>query len=130
LNLCEDSEYHGWKRPTQRELVKAAYKELELHEVRLPMPDKGEHTFELLDQAVELYLSARQREETPFVVHCRGGRERSATVIAALLVYSEGIPVKEALDRLHDLWFLADPLPHQRQALARWADARDLPSRD
>lgn len=130
LNLCEDSEYHSWKRPTQRQLIDASYRNLQLKEVRLPMPDKGAHAFELLDQAVELYLSARQGGRTPFVVHCRGGRERSATVVAALLVYSEGIPVKDALDRLATLWFLADPLPHQRQALARWADARGLPSRD
>ena len=79
LNMCEDGEY----RPGQRKDVSYAYRSRGIEEARdLCMVDLGDHPVELFDTAVRL-IDHAARSGRNAVVHCRGGRERSAAVVAA-----------------------------------------------
>ena len=76
INLCEDSEY--WAG--ERELVDAQYGLAGIVEHRLAVIDGATVPREVLDEAVDLAAAGGT-----LYVHCRGGRERSATVCAAIV---------------------------------------------
>src|SRR6187549_527682 len=78
VNLCQEREY--WDG--ERDLIAAAYAEHGIAEHHLPV----------IDAAVAL-----AGDHTVYV-HCRGGRERSATVAVALLARLEGMPIDRALE--------------------------------
>jgi protein-tyrosine phosphatase len=125
LNLCEDCEYRTFRTlPSQREELEAAYAADGIKEIRLPMADKSAHLPTVFDQALSAYRAARSEGAVPFFVHCRGGKERSVTVVAALLVAEHGYTVAGALEHLADIYPSADPLRGQRRALAAWAADR------
>jgi atypical dual specificity phosphatase len=113
VNLCELREY--WEG--ERELVTAAYAELGITELHLPVKDGSTVPAAVLDQA----LAAAAVEVT--YVHCRGGRERSATVAAALLAEAERLGIDEALAQARHRRPVFAPLPWQVEALRAWRDA-------
>ena len=120
LNMCEDKEY----RPGQRDAVKSAYLSAGLEENRdLCLVDLGAHPLELFDTAVGIIESA-QRDGRNVMVHCRGGRERSATIAAAALVARYGLTGGEAIARIESIAPQVGPLAGQRFALEHWAAAR------
>ena len=120
LNMCEDREYLSG----QRAEVEAAYGREGLDEDRsLLLEDLGEHPLELFDHAVARIDAARD-DGRNIVVHCRGGRERSAAIAAAVLVVHDDFTVTEAIESVHAIAPQASPLPHQRAALERWAASR------
>jgi protein-tyrosine phosphatase len=54
-------------------------------------------------------------------VHCRGGRERSATVCAAIVARAERLSAAEAIGRTMAANPVFKPLPWQIKGLEQWA---------
>jgi atypical dual specificity phosphatase len=110
VNLCQEREY--WDG--ERELVLAAYREHGIEEHHLPVIDGSTVPDEVLDAAVRLAGS------NILYVHCRGGRERSATVAVAVIAHVEGLPVDHALEQAVQRRPVFKPLPWQVSALHAW----------
>jgi rhodanese-related sulfurtransferase len=75
-----------------------------------------------LDAAVRWIEAALSKPRTRVFVHCRAGRERTAAILAALLV-SRGATLEHALATLKKRAGAA-PLPAQLAAVGAWAAAR------
>jgi atypical dual specificity phosphatase len=112
VNLCEDAEY--WEG--ERDAVGRAYADAGIVEHHLPVSDGGTVPAAVLEQAVEL------ASEHVLYVHCRGGRERSATVAVAVVARTEGIAVDDALARVRERRPEFRPLPWQIEAVRRWSE--------
>uniref|UniRef100_UPI00389B3A19 ShufPTP n=1 Tax=synthetic construct TaxID=32630 RepID=UPI00389B3A19 len=67
-----------------------------------PIPD---FTAPSLEQLLEIlrWIEARVREGKKVLIHCMGGLGRSGTVAVAWLMYSKGLPLREALRRVRSL---------------------------
>jgi atypical dual specificity phosphatase len=113
VNLCEDREY--WR--DERELVLAAYLDARITEHQLPVIDGSTVPAAVLAEAVRV-----ARQGTVYV-HCRGGRERSATVAAAIISATEGVSVERALAQARERRPTFRPLPWQVHGLEAWAAA-------
>jgi atypical dual specificity phosphatase len=111
INLCQEREY--WDG--ERELVLAAYADHGITEHHFPVIDGSTVSPEILDQAVEV-----ARANTVYV-HCRGGRERSATVAIAVIASLEGLPIEHALAEARTRRPIFAPLPWQISGLHSWA---------
>ena len=111
INLCEEREY--WEG--ERAAVLAAYDAAGIVEHHLPVKDGATVSADVIDAAL------RVLDGGTAYVHCRGGRERSATVAAALLSASESISIDHALQRSKELRPVFQPLPWQVAALRAWA---------
>jgi uncharacterized protein (TIGR01244 family) len=120
INLCEDREYWDGERAA----VTAAYAEAGIAEHRLAVTDGSTVPDSVFDRAVEI-----APQGTVFV-HCRGGRERSATVCTAILCRQRRIDVVEALRVAREGNPVFHPLEWQMAALAAWtaSQAQGLPS--
>jgi protein-tyrosine phosphatase len=121
LNLVEDEEYP----PGQREVVEAALAGAGIEEERLRLVDYGRLPAEALEDAVQEVL-AWLREGERVYLHCRAGWQRSAAVAAGVVALTEGLEIDEALSFVQIRKPTADPLPQQREDLARWWAERDL----
>jgi atypical dual specificity phosphatase len=113
VNLCEDREY--WR--DERELVLRAYLDAGITEHQLPVIDGSTVPAAVLAEAV------RVAHEATVYVHCRGGRERSATVSAAIISATEGLSVERALAQARERRPIFRPLPWQVHGLEAWAAA-------
>ena len=113
VNLCQEREY--WDG--ERDLVTTAYAEHGIVEQHLPVIDGSTVPADVLDAAVAL------AQTHTVYVHCRGGRERSATVATALLARIEDLPIDHALAQAIDRRPIFAPLPWQVSALRAWAEA-------
>ena len=111
VNLCEEREY--WDG--ERELVTAAYGSRGIVELHLPVKDGSTVPAAVIDQALAAAADAVA------YVHCRGGRERSATVATALLARSEGLSIDAALEQARSRRPVFAPLPWQLEALRAWS---------
>jgi protein-tyrosine phosphatase len=111
VNLCEDREYWNGERAA----VGAAYAGAGITEHRLPVTDGSTVPAAVFDQAVEI-----AGRGTAFV-HCRGGRERSATVCTAILCRQGEPDVFAALRMAQEGNPVFQPLEWQMAALAAWA---------
>ena len=119
LNLCQDLEYPLGVRET----VEFALREAGIEELRRPLVDFGNLPGEAIGEAaaqVMAWLDAGNR----VYLHCRAGRQRSATVAAAVIAMREGVEPREALVRLAGRRLGAEPLPHQREDLLAWWASR------
>jgi protein-tyrosine phosphatase len=119
LNLVEDSEY----RPGEREQAWAALAAAGIEEHRLSLTDYGGLPPEALEDAVQQVLRWLDDGKRVYL-HCRAGWQRSAAVAAGVVAIRDGIDVDEALALVQVRKPSADPLPHQREDLRRWWDAR------
>lgn len=119
VNLVEDGEYaRGARRRVARSLAAAG-----IEERRLPTEDHGGLSPELLEQATALVN--RWLDEGQIVyLHCRAGWQRSAAVAAAAIALRDGTDPETALLAVQRLRRAADPLPHQREDLLGWFQAR------
>lgn len=115
INLVEDSEYE----PGVREVVADALANAEIEEARIPMIDHAglpsidieaavRQALEWLDDGHRVYL------------HCRAGRQRSASVAAGVVAIREGVEIEEGLAIVQQRKPSAEPLPHQWDDLAWW----------
>jgi uncharacterized protein (TIGR01244 family) len=111
VNLCEDREYWDGERGA----VAAAYAAAGITEHRLPVTDGSTVPDPVFDRAVAIAASG-----TAFV-HCRGGRERSATVCTAILSRQRKTDVFAALRMAREGNPVFQPLEWQMAALAAWA---------
>jgi uncharacterized protein (TIGR01244 family) len=111
VNLCEEREYWDGERAE----VLTAYRAAGIVEHHLPVRDGSTVPVDVIAAAVEV------AGDNTVYVHCRGGRERSATVATALLAASEGLEIDRALERARERRPIFAPLPWQVTALRAWA---------
>lgn len=119
LNLTEDEEY----RPGDREAVEGALAERAIEEHRVTLTDYGHlpaHELETAVQEVSRWLDEGVRS----YLHCRAGWQRSAAVAAGVVAVRTGLDIDQALREVQERKPSADPLPHQREDLRRWWEAR------
>lgn len=114
LNMVEDSEYRG----EQRAILDASYAAAGIVEHRLRQPDGSALSTEVVQLGVDLFHGAHRRG--PVAVHCLGGKERSATVAAAIRTELTGESPLEAVDAIEGITGSASPLPHQMRVLEVW----------
>jgi protein-tyrosine phosphatase len=119
LNLVQDEEYQPGARATVDESLEKAG----IEERRFATIDYGGLTPELLDDAVAA-VNAWLDEGHTVYLHCRAGWQRSAAVAAAVIATRENVDVDQAVATVHTRKPSADPLPHQRDDLRRWWEAR------
>ena len=119
LNLVEDQEY----RSGERETVERAFREAGIEEHRLRLTDFGRLPADELEAAVET-VNAWLDEGARVYLHCRAGWQRSAAVAAGVVALREQLDIGSALERVQMRKPSADPLPHQREDLARWWEGR------
>jgi protein-tyrosine phosphatase len=120
LNLAEDREY----RPGERETVETGYLGAGIEERRRSLEDYGNLPGGALDRAID-DVNGWLDEGRRVYVHCRAGWQRSAAVAAAVIAVRDGIDIDEALERVQERKPSAAPLPHQREDLRRWWEARE-----
>jgi protein-tyrosine phosphatase len=125
LNLTQDEEY----RPGDREEVERALSAAEIEERRLRLTDYGGLPPAALEAAVQ-EVNASLDEGVRTYLHCRAGWQRSAAVAAGVVAVRTGREIDEALDYVQRRKPSADPLPHQREDLRRWWEARGAGSGD
>ena len=113
VNLCEQREY--WQG--ERDVLEAAYRSHGIEEHLLPVKDGSTIPAGVLDRAVEI-----ARTDTVYV-HCRGGRERSATVAIAVLAGLQGLTIDDAHELARTRRPVFAPLDWQITGLRRWATA-------
>lgn len=123
LNLVEDDEY----RPGERDAVELAFREAGIEEHRLRLTDFGQLPADELEAAVET-VNAWLDEGARVYLHCRAGWQRSAAVAAGVVALREHLDIESALERVQMRKPSADPLPHQREDLARWWERRQARS--
>jgi atypical dual specificity phosphatase len=111
INLCEEREY--WVG--EREAVLSAYGKARIRELHLPVKDGATIPPGVIDAAVEGGGS------TVVYVHCRGGRERSATVATALLAREQQLSIDQAMALARAGRPVFCPLPWQTAGLQAWA---------
>jgi protein-tyrosine phosphatase len=119
LNLVADEEY----RPGEREAVENAYAKAGIEEYRLDFVDHAELPGERLEAAVQEVLSWLETGVRSYV-HCRAGWQRSAAVAVGLVALSQRLDIDAALELVQARKPSAVPLPHQREDLWRWWEAR------
>ncbi len=119
LNLTEDDEY----RAGERSAVERALASAGIEEQRLKLADYGGLAPDALEAATR-ELNAWLDQGFRTYVHCRAGWQRSAAVGAAVVAVRTGRDIDEALAYVQVRKPSADPLPHQREDLRRWWDAR------
>lgn len=115
LNLVEDAEYPDGAREAASQALMAAG----ISESRLPMPDYGGLPAPQIDSAVQTVSGWLDQNETVYL-HCRAGWQRSAALAAAVVASRNGLGLDPALAQVQARKPSADPLPHQREDLARW----------
>ncbi|WP_010477527.1 protein-tyrosine phosphatase family protein [Thermococcus zilligii] len=81
-----------------------------------PIPD---FTAPNLEQLLEIlrWVDAKTREGKRVLIHCMGGLGRSGTVATAWLMYSKGLPLREALRRVRSVRHGAVETPEQFEVL-------------
>jgi protein-tyrosine phosphatase len=119
LNLVEDAEYG----PGRRFVVEAALREARIQEHRMQLTDFGGLPADALEGAVRI-VAGWLKAGVPAYVHCRAGWQRSAAVAAGAVAVYDGIGIDEAVAYVQERKPSADPLPHQRDDLRSWWNAR------
>jgi protein-tyrosine phosphatase len=119
LNLVEDEEYEAGRRFA----VQASLRAAGIEEYRMRLTDFGRLPADLLESAVCEVVDWLD-EGVMSYVHCRAGWQRSAAVAAGAVAVYQGIDIEDALDYVQRRKPSADPLPHQRDDLHAWWDAR------
>jgi atypical dual specificity phosphatase len=123
LNLVADGEYAGYGRGARRK-VERALEKVGIEERRLTTVDYGGLTPELLEQSTAQVNSWLDDGEIVYL-HCRAGWQRSAAVAAGAIALRDDVDLEAALTRVQQLKSNADPLPHQREDLEHWFEARE-----
>jgi protein-tyrosine phosphatase len=119
LNVVQDEEYpEGARQAVSRALTSAG-----IAEERLPMPDYGGLPSEQIDAAVGTVSAWLDQSETVYL-HCRAGWQRSAALAAAVVATRDGVDLESAMGQVQTRKPSSDPLPHQREDLQRWWQAR------
>jgi atypical dual specificity phosphatase len=119
LNLVEDAEY----RPRERALVEEALAAAGIEEDRQGLTDFGGVPSTDLEAAVSRVVSWLEEGHRVYL-HCRAGRQRSATVAAGVVAIRDGIDVEQALAQIQVRKPSAEPLPHQLEDLEWWWNER------
>ncbi len=119
LNLVQDEEYpRGSRRRVERALA-----DLGILEVRMGTEDYGGLSPALLEAATAQVNGWLDEGEVVYL-HCRAGWQRSSAVAAGAIALRDGLDIEAALQQVQRMKRTADPLPHQREDLARWFASR------
>jgi protein-tyrosine phosphatase len=119
MNLVEDKEY----RSGERDAVENALLSAGIEEHRLSLTDYGGLPAEELETAVQ-EVGGWLDQGAKTYLHCRAGWQRSAAVAAGVVAIRADIDIDAALEYVQSRKASADPLPHQRDDLRRWWNAR------
>lgn len=119
LNLVEDREYP----PKARVAVTRALADGDIIEERRSSEDFGSLSTDLLNEASQLVNTWLDEGELVYL-HCRAGWQRSVTVAGAVLATRLRIDPDDALRQIQARKPTAKPLPHQREDLLAWWNAR------
>ena len=87
------------------------------------LTDFGRLPPDLLERAVQEVVSWLDAGLLSYV-HCRAGWQRSAAVAVGAVAVHDGLGIEEALSFVQQRKPSADPLPHQRDDLVSWWEAR------
>jgi len=123
LNLVEGEEY----RPGEREAAEEALRAAGIDEHRMRLTDFGQLPPDELEAAVRTVCDWLD-EGCRVYLHCRAGWQRSAAVAAGVVALREQVDIGPALEKVQLRKPSADPLPHQREDLARWWEGRQARS--
>lgn len=121
LDLREPAEWAAPGRYGQAAL--AEVERLGLVRLHLPVRDLGAPAAADLDAAVA-FLDAALALGRGVYVHCRAGRERSASVVCAFLAWQRGVSIDDAWHDLAARRPRVRRLPHQFAAVEGWLRAR------
>lgn len=121
LNTVQDGEYPDGSR----ESVEAALRDVGIVEERLGLADYGHLPAPMIDSAIRT-VGDWLDQGLHVYLHCRAGWQRSAALAAAVIASRESLGLNEALARVQQRKPSADPLPHQREDLERWWQARTV----
>jgi|APHM01.1.fsa_nt_gi Dual specificity phosphatase, catalytic domain. len=89
--------------------------------------DRGEHSYELFEMAVNRVRQARvgaQSDSTPpcILVHCHMGQSRSVSVVTAALAADHEMSVETALEQVRDERPQADPNDDMLELIEQYVD--------
>lgn len=110
LNVCETedpylAEVHRWE----------------------PIPDLGPApSLDWLRSQVE-FIDKQRKAGRPVYVHCRAGINRSATVVAAYLMWRDGVSRDEALAIIQNKRPRIGPFEVYREYLSEWGESLEQP---
>jgi atypical dual specificity phosphatase len=116
LDLREPSE---WLPPKHGSAALEAAERLGIHRLNVPVPDLTGPSSEALDAAFAFVSGALAETEGRIFVHCRAGKERSASVLAACVARREKLTYEQALAKLRQGCPFFKPLQDQERAV-RW----------
>ncbi len=119
FNLVSDIEYDEGGRAA----AEVALGDAGIEEERLELVDYGGLLPGQIELGVRTVIPWLDDGERVYV-HCRAGWQRSAAVAAAIVAVHDEIELDEALTRIRARKPTANPLPHQRDDLARWWSKR------
>jgi hypothetical protein len=97
-----------------------AFRQYRVPDTAVPGPD-------VLTDAVD-WIRARVNEGRVVLIHCAKGRGRSATVLAAYLMQTEGLSFEQVEDLLRRKRPLVKLEARHRRVLGAWIEARGRPS--
>jgi predicted protein tyrosine phosphatase len=119
LNLVADEDYANG----QRAAVESAFAAAGIEETRIVTVDFGHLPPEMLEAAVDEVVSWLRAGDRSYI-HCRAGWQRGPAVAAGVVAVCDGIGIEDALSRVQRRKPSANPLPHQREDLLKWFQAR------
>lgn len=119
LNLVADEDYANG----QRAAVESAFAAAGIEETRIVTVDFGHLPPEMLEAAVDEVVSWLRAGDRSYI-HCRAGWQRGPAVAAGVVAVCDGIGIEDALSRVQRRKPSANPLPHQREDLLNWFQAR------
>jgi atypical dual specificity phosphatase len=121
VNLVEDEEYE----PGQHEDVLLALGHAGIPENRVSLTDFGDLPASTFEQAVQRVIKSLDHGRRTYV-HCRAGRQRSASVAAGVVAVRSGMDIDNAVEFVRTRRPKADPLPNQRDDLRTWWTSRSV----
>lgn len=121
VNLVEDEEYE----PGQHDDVVLALERAGIPESRVSLTDFGDLPANTFEQAVQRVLQSLDHGRRTYV-HCRAGRQRSASVAAGVVAVRSGMDIDNAVEFVRTRRPKADPLPNQRDDLRTWWTLRSV----
>lgn len=91
--------------------------------LHLEIADQEPVPHHLLDRAIA-FLASHTAARRKVLVHCLAGISRSPSVVAAFLALETDVPPGEALARVQEIRWVADPHPTLWDSVAGYVEAR------
>lgn len=123
-HILDLREAREWKAPKFGHLALKAIEEWGLTRLHLEVLDMNAPEAETFDAACQFIEDALTQADAKVYVHCRAGMERTAAILLAYYVKTQGVSYDEALRELQKGRPVLAPLPAQEKATRRWIETR------